>query len=208
MSESSPLRTWVRSTFGADAAPLDALAVANDGFDSLLLARGPGSEPGEFSADEFAASRWIEREGGEIVFGTAPCERGPGEELGLRLTNGSIVWTAGEPLPSEPRTDLSRSPEHRLVFRLLVLIRARRRPHLEPHAKTRSQTANGRLNAPLPTALCAPRPRSFAAVCTAVCSTATSRGAATRGATARAAAARAAARLGARESRDRGEASR
>eukprot|EP00966_Prymnesium_polylepis_P033030 768456-Prymnesium_polylepis.1 len=33
-------------------------------------------------------------EDGGMEFGTAPSERGSGEELGLRLTDGRMVWTA------------------------------------------------------------------------------------------------------------------
>eukprot|EP00966_Prymnesium_polylepis_P326472 7382383-Prymnesium_polylepis.1 len=103
-AENSTLRAWVQSSFGADAAPYPELTVRSEGFDSLMLARGPGSEPGAFSADQLEHMpqfRWIPH-GDEVLFGSAPCERGPGEELGLRLASGAMVWTAAVPQPTDP----------------------------------------------------------------------------------------------------------
>ena len=95
VSETSSLRTWVRTSFGDAAVPCADLTVRNTGleFDSLLLCRGPGSEPGMFDADQFSASRYVVAPDGSVVWGKAPCERAPGEDRGLRLADGQIVWT-------------------------------------------------------------------------------------------------------------------
>ena len=82
---SSTLRVWVRQEFGEGAEPDPSLTVRNDDWDSLLLCCGPGNEPGEFTTEHFSASRFISRPNDDVLFGTAPVERGPGEELGLRL---------------------------------------------------------------------------------------------------------------------------
>ena len=105
--DGSVLHAWVRGRFGIDTAPAAGLTVRNTGFnfDSLLLCR-PGSEPGNFDAAQFSAARWIETPDGDCVFGTAPVERGAGEELCLRLADGRIAWTAeldhGPRLPRRP----------------------------------------------------------------------------------------------------------
>lgn len=93
MPEDSSLRGWVRTAFGDSAVPLDGLAARSPDFDSLLLCR-PGQEPGEFSAEQFSVSRFMIDPDDNITFGTAPMERPPGQELGLRLASGEIVWTA------------------------------------------------------------------------------------------------------------------
>ena len=92
--EDSKLLGWVRTSFGADARPLDGLTCRNDDFDSLLLCDRPGQEPGEFSAEHFSAQRYIIDSEGELTFGNAPVERAPEEQLGLRLSSGEMVWTA------------------------------------------------------------------------------------------------------------------
>ena len=93
MPEDSSLRGWVRTAFGDSAVPLDGLAARSPDFDSLLLCR-PGQEPDEFSAEQFSVSRFMIDPDDNITFGTAPMERPPGQELGLRLASGEIVWTA------------------------------------------------------------------------------------------------------------------
>ena len=121
----SSMLAWVRGTFGADAEPDPELTVRGDQWDSLLLCHGPGNEPGVFSAEHFSASRFIVLPNDDVRFGTAPTVRGPGEELGLLLADGTIVWTAAlervstrpgqpdvvEPEPSPPKaSDTSATP--------------------------------------------------------------------------------------------------
>ena len=110
--EDSMLRRWVRTTFGADARPLDGLVCRSENFDSLLFCDRPGQEPGEFSADQFSAQRFIIDPEGEIIFGTAPVERAE-EQLGLRLSSGDMVWTArvnGRVVPPEPHAPVASAP--------------------------------------------------------------------------------------------------
>jgi hypothetical protein len=111
--EESTLRGWVRSSFGADARPLDGLTCRNDNFDSLLLCDRPGQQPGEFSVEHFSAQRFIMDSEGELTFGTAPVERAPDEQLGLRLSSGEMVWTArvnGRFVPPEPHVPAASAP--------------------------------------------------------------------------------------------------
>ena len=111
--EDSTLRGWVRSSFGAGATPLDGLTCRNDSFDSLLLCDRPGQEPGEFSAEHFSAQRFIINSEGQLTFGTAPVERAPEEQLGLRLSSGEMVWTArvnGRVVPPEPHVPSASAP--------------------------------------------------------------------------------------------------
>lgn len=88
----SLLHRWVRQTFGDTAVPRHDLVVKDAAFDSLLLCRGPGSEPGEFCAKQFSAQRFIYGPDDEHVWGTQPVCRDAAEELGLRLTDGRMVW--------------------------------------------------------------------------------------------------------------------
>ena len=115
VSEDSALRRWVQTRFGASAAPLDELIAHEERFDSLLLCRGPGAEPGEFSAEHFSAQRFLMQPDGSLLWGTAPVERGPSEELGLRLKDGRMVWMTQAqhpPLPAEPVGSPSPPPPH------------------------------------------------------------------------------------------------
>ena len=88
---SSSLRAWVRKAFGEGAEPDPLLTVRDEQWDSLLLCIGPGNESGEFSTEHFSASRFMMLPDDDMVWGRAPTERGPGEELGLRLADGRIV---------------------------------------------------------------------------------------------------------------------
>ena len=106
----SRLHEWVHRAFGDDACPLKDLTVQGGDFESLLLCRGPGCEPGPFSEAVFSSSRFMVHEDGELTWGTAPNEGGTHEELGLRLTDGRIVWMPRhhgmKPAPSLPRVPL------------------------------------------------------------------------------------------------------
>eukprot|EP00966_Prymnesium_polylepis_P063893 1482146-Prymnesium_polylepis.1 len=90
---------WVQRTFGS-GVHIDPNLVAlgsesGEQFDSVLLGRGPGAEPGPFDPEQFSAGRFFVNEtDGTVTWGQAPTERPPGEELALRLSDGQIVWTA------------------------------------------------------------------------------------------------------------------
>ena len=99
-TKDGPLRRWIRATFGESAEPLPGLSVGplpgltvgNEQFESLLLCRGPGSEPGEFDAELFSMQRFVVDPDESVRWGTAPVSRGPDEALGLRLTDRRMVW--------------------------------------------------------------------------------------------------------------------
>lgn len=157
----SALRTWIRGTFGSSAAPWSGLTVRGEEFDSLLLCRGPGSEPGELSVGWptfFSAQRFIEQPDGSFIWGTAPVVRGRDEELGLRLADGSMVWTqrshpaglprAPLPPPLPPPISASIQPDSRMedapsepdAIAAARIARIEKHPRMREHIRCLSTT--------------------------------------------------------------------